>query len=210
MDPDSCAFWLDAIALAAALLWLAGAIFLGCSAHVMGSAAVGATELPGSPAEVTRQTAAALSGARAGGPLAAVVLDAVDDEQIAWHTGTGLKHRGRLWATPGGPGTRVVWEVHTTNTLLTVGRWVSALALLVIAGLYWALQTYALPSPHAAVRGQVLQMLQAIHVLWPPFLFGVLAIVLRRRLLAEIERVIGNQRFARSPGQKNAQQPTNS
>ena len=47
----------------------------------------------------------------------------------------------------------------------------------------------------APVRGQVFQMLQAIHVLWPPFLLAGMALAMRRRLDAEIERVIKNQRF---------------
>jgi hypothetical protein len=41
-----------------------------------------------------------------------------------------------------------------------------------LAGGYWVLSTYCLPSTNPDIRTQVIQMVQAVHFLWPPFLFG--------------------------------------
>jgi hypothetical protein len=37
---------------------------------------------------------------------------------------------------------------------------------------FWLMRTLVVPHPEMAVRGQVFQMFQVVHFLWPPFLFG--------------------------------------
>ena len=37
---------------------------------------------------------------------------------------------------------------------------------------FWLIGTYVVPNPNPAIRGQTFQMLQVVHFLWPPFLFG--------------------------------------
>ncbi|TWT87213.1 hypothetical protein Mal64_27510 [Pseudobythopirellula maris] len=59
--------------------------------------------------------------------------------------------------------------------------------LLLVGGLVAAL---VLPSPEPAVRGQVLQTLQVVHVLWLPFLFIHIAKTARRQSRAFIESLI--------------------
>jgi hypothetical protein len=46
--------------------------------------------------------------------------------------------------------------------------------LVALVGGGWAAYTFLASSPNPAARGQTLQMLQAVHFLWPPFLFGAL------------------------------------
>lgn len=59
------------------------------------------------------------------------------------------------------------------------GRWALLLAgvfqflgLVALVGGFWALNTFVAHSDNPVVRAQVFQMLQAVHFLWPPFLFA--------------------------------------
>jgi hypothetical protein len=193
MSTESCAFWLDVIAGGALALWLAAAVFVAFAVRRAGEAVGGEIELPGEPAAVTQRLAAALARG-AGAPLLMATLDEVTAATIAWHGSTGLRHRGSLQVERAGGGSLVRWEVATGTGLLTAARWVSALGLFVVAGLYGLLTIYVLPAA-AGVREQVLQMVQAIHVLWPPFLLAGLHLVLRRRVAAEVGRLVQNQRW---------------
>jgi hypothetical protein len=49
---------------------------------------------------------------------------------------------------------------------------VYVLAPLVIFGLFWILWNYAAPNPDPTFRWQSIQILQVVHVLWPPFLIA--------------------------------------
>jgi hypothetical protein len=84
---------------------------------------------------------------------------------------------GELRFVPLGSGrTRVEWGVEPIylRGLLIVGSIFLTLGLVALAAGYWLLDIYIASSPIPAVRWQVLQMLQAVHFLWPPFLFGAL------------------------------------
>jgi len=66
---------------------------------------------------------------------------------------------------------------------LGMGLVVLVVAPLVIAGLSFFLYTYAAPSNKPGIRGQVFQIFQMIHVLWPPLAFCGQYRNLRTRLL---------------------------
>ena len=54
-----------------------------------------------------------------------------------------------------------------------VGGWiVQGCGLVTLAVLYWALGTYVATNPNPAIRWQSVQMIQCIHLIWPPFLLG--------------------------------------
>lgn len=67
--------------------------------------------------------------------------------------------------------------------LLAVGILVFGAAPLVIVGLTALLLLYAVPSPNAAARAQAFQILQCVHVLWPPLLLAWQYRQVRGRLL---------------------------
>ena len=54
------------------------------------------------------------------------------------------------------------------------------LVILLVAGVIWQ---FVVPNGHPAIRWQVVQMVQIVHVLWPPFL--VAALYRRQRRAAE-------------------------
>jgi hypothetical protein len=71
--------------------------------------------------------------------------------------------------------------------------WIMAVLVCFLApgtliGLSWALLTFAAPSEQPGVRGQVFQIVQAIHVLWPPFLL----VFIHKRFVAAAEAFMTN------------------
>ena len=86
----------------------------------------------------------------------------------------------------GGGRTRVSYEagLRGVGALLWAGWGVVILgaATIMIGG--WLIATLVLPSEDPSIRTQSIQMVQAVHFLWPPFLFGGLA-RLRRRAAGE-------------------------
>jgi hypothetical protein len=63
-------------------------------------------------------------------------------------------------------------EISRTRWLLALGRVFLLLGLAALGVGFWLIRTYVVPNADPAVRGQTFQMLQAVHFLWPPFLFG--------------------------------------
>ncbi|MCA8951916.1 MAG: hypothetical protein KDE27_20570, partial [Planctomycetes bacterium] len=131
----------------------------------------------------------------ANSPLSGVELLDAPGDALAWRGG-GLSQTGSLRATSRGGGrSTVAWQVEMRGGPLTAARWIVAGGALMIAVIYWVLSEFALPSEHPGARGQVFQMAQAIHVLWPPFLTAGLARVGRRKLIADLERTLRNLAF---------------
>lgn len=76
-----------------------------------------------------------------------------------------------------GGGTRVTYEADTDPALrgLRIGAVIfHVVGLIAIPTLGYVLLNYAAPSSSPGARGQVVQMIQIVHVLWPPFLLGYL------------------------------------
>lgn len=195
MSIESCAFFLDLIAAIAVAVWVAGAVFTANAARRVRAPVTAEARLNGDPEVLTRQLAEALAAGAPGSPLQRIVLDDVTATTLVWHGGAGVRHAGSLRVAGRGADAVVAWQLQVSSGLITAARWVNTLGGLVIALLYWVLQTYALPM-QSGIREQVFQMAQSIHVIWPPFLFAGLALKMKRRLAEEVERLIANRRFA--------------
>lgn len=90
--------------------------------------------------------------------------------------------------------TQVEWAVEPAGFqwMLGVGGIVQTVGLVGLIVGCWAMSTYVAPSPDPDVRWQSLQMLQVVHVLWPPFLFGGLYRRGVRGVKAEFEALANN------------------
>jgi hypothetical protein len=203
MDPEVARVVLAVITAAGAVVWLAGLQFLLASSRARRSGTrhdpaevalaggppegwlAGSAEVEGQASALASRAAAVLaqSSPSAFGPV--MILEKADDHVRFEQAGVGVGNRpagqwfrrGELRFTPLGPGrTRVEWAVEPADLrwLLWLGGLFQAagLAALVIGA--WAVYTFLASSPDPAARWQTFQMLQAVHFLWPPFLFGAL------------------------------------
>jgi hypothetical protein len=203
MDPEVARVVLAVITATGAIVWLAGLRFLlvssrarrGRTGHEAATVAfavgppegwfAGSAEVGGQASALASRAAAVLAqgSPAAFGPV--MILEKADDYVRFERAGAGVGNQpagqwfrqGELRFTPLGSGrTRVEWAVEPADMrwLLWVGGLFQAagLAALVIGA--WAVYTFLASSPHPAARWQTFQMLQAVHFLWPPFLFGAL------------------------------------
>jgi hypothetical protein len=168
---------------------------------------VGETELAGKPDELAAKLAAIL--AREGlGPLGPVKILTCDRGGVAFESagpapgppgaGGSAVRRGRVQLAPQGSRTllRYAIEAPGGRVLLGIGWAVAAVGLVaLVAGCFLEL-VYVVPSPSGAVRAQAFQMIQVIHFLWPPFLFGFLSRQPTRFLRARWDALIHNLPYA--------------
>jgi hypothetical protein len=196
MSEATAGWWLDGIGIGAAIVWLIGAVFVSRSAAMLGSGVTGESTADRDPADFVRRARETLTQGIANSPLARIQLQQATESTLTWEgRGGGLRHVASLRATGSQGRTRAVWQVEASSSLITAARWVSALGALVTAGLYWLLSEFVATSENAALRGQVFQMMQCIHTLWPPFLLSGLARGMKRRLVADLERTLSNLGF---------------
>jgi hypothetical protein len=184
------------IAGLAALAWVAGVLFLKASARAgrvtpderfgfdqpEGTSRVaGSVEVEGQPWQLAQKAAAVL--AKGASPmLGPVKILSKTDERIelegAAAVGAGIgRWLGRATITfqsrsPDRTCIDYSAEISGGRGLLWTGAVFAVLGAVAIAVGYWLLSTLAAPDPRPEVRGQVFQMFQAVHFLWPPFLFG--------------------------------------
>lgn len=193
---------LAAITAAGAVVWLIGLRFLVASSRraaapqdggegiLVGGEGregwlSGSAEVEGEAGALASKAATVLAQGipQAFGPVK--ILEKADDGIRFERVGPGLANqppgqwfrRGELRFVSLRPGrTRVEWAVEPLSMrwLLWTGGAFLAAGLVYLAAACWALDTYVASSPNPAVRWQVLQMFQAVHFLWPPFLFGAL------------------------------------
>ncbi|MBL8752640.1 MAG: hypothetical protein JNK15_05010 [Planctomycetes bacterium] len=192
MDQATAAFWLDVIAATAAALWLCGAMFLVRTRSRLAEPTVGEQSLPGKGPAVLASIAKLLTMAPFGHPLQRARIEAATDRELRWRSTGMFAHTAALQANATGAGCTVRHEVAAASRLVTIGLVVAAIGAVVVVTLWHLLGTRVLTSPEPAVRAQVVQMVQAVHLLWPPFLFAGLARMSRRRVVGEIERVLRN------------------
>jgi hypothetical protein len=90
--------------------------------------------------------------------------------------------------------TQVDWAVEPAifPGMLLFGAIFQTAGLIGLIAGCWAMSTYVATSPGPVARWQSLQMLQVIHVLWPPFLFGGLYRRGVRGVKAELEALANN------------------
>jgi hypothetical protein len=82
--------------------------------------------------------------------------------------------------------------VNPRRWLLAVGSVIQVLGLVVLVGGYWALSNYIAPSLNPGLRYQVVQMLQVVHLLWPPILMAFLYRKVRESTAAQIRGLVQN------------------
>ncbi len=197
MDQASAAYWLDVLAACALVLWFAGAWFVS-RARQAAAAAPFEFEVAASPDKAKTALVLALRESQLASPLRGSVIGRADGGVVEWRSALSpFRHQGAVQLTPlATGGTRAQCSVHGGLGMLTAARIVVFGGLVATAGLYWALREHALPSDAPNVRAQVIQMVQAIHLLWPPFLLAGLGRRLRTMVQAEVERVLKNAAFA--------------
>jgi hypothetical protein len=153
----------------------------------------------GTPAELSRKLAAVLANTGMPGVL---TIDERTDERVLFRPsrsvpGMGLARceRGEATFRSAGDGRTLVefaLEFSTRNWLLWLGRLFLVLGLALIGVLYLVLDRYALPSANPGVRAQVWQMVQSVHLLWPPFTFAILHAVGRRSARNQMQSIVQN------------------
>ena len=162
----------------------------------------GSEEVAGTPAELSRRAAASLAGQvenRWFGPIR--IREATDAEvrfdgpEPGSGLAAGVLRRGELrfeWVGPDRTRVSYLAVMAGGRGLILAGWIVQGLGLLALIGGAWAALGYAVPSANPAVRAQAVQVVQVVHLLWPPFLFAALARGRRRSLRAAFESVIAN------------------
>lgn len=197
MDYETARMWLDVIAGAAIVAWLVSAWFALSSRRLTREPLVGEVQSLAAPEQLRSAMVAALSARALASPLLGTEILAADAQEIRWRTPRGpLRHDGVLRLTADGRGCRASYGIVVNSPLPTIGMAVAAVALLVVIGLYVLLRGTVLTSEDPSIRTQVIQMVQAVHLLWPPFLFGGITRGVRRRLGDEVARTIRNASFA--------------
>ena len=199
MTPETAELVLYAIAGAGALVWIAGLWFLlasrkaGAAAPATGRwgsredeasrMASGFVDVDGEPDDLLARAASVLA-AGTFGALGAVkilerteskiVLEPVDIGPAGQPRWSGFRRAELFFSSAGHGRTRVGYSVHGSSRswLLAVGGAFQVLGLLALVAGVWAIRTFVVPSENPGVRWQTIQMVQAIHFLWPPFLFG--------------------------------------
>lgn len=163
---------------------------------------IGGTEVDGQPRQLAARAAAVLVQGNQSffGP---VKIAEKTDDRIAFERLEGLANqsaghwfrRVELRFTPVSPArTRVEWLVEPANIrwLLQLGVFFQVAGLLALLIGCALIHTYVVSSPDPAVRWQTLQMLQAVHFLWPPFLFGSLYRKGMRAVPLQLEALANN------------------
>jgi hypothetical protein len=159
---------------------------------------VGEASVEGQPEELSEKLAKLL--ARDGmGPLGPVKIVARDHREVVFETagltpGSTGSRRGRFRFTPSGSRTRVEYAIETPTgrVLLALGWLFVVLGLVALAAGCLLMFTIVLPNPNPGVHGQAIQIVQVVHFLWPPFLFGSLSRQPARFLRARIEALVHN------------------
>jgi hypothetical protein len=164
---------------------------------------VGEAQVVGRPEELSAKLAGVL--ARDGmSPLGPIKIIACDAHEVAFESAIPTEGRsgyaqggfrkGRIRLTPWGSRTRVEYAIETSSgrLLLGLGWLFVVLGLIALAAGGYLMFTYVLASQNPAVRAQSIQMIQAIHFLWPPFLFAYLSRQPARFIRARIEALVNN------------------
>lgn len=171
-----------------------------------GNWVVGSTEVEGQPAALAERATTLLVKDGGLGLLKIVERGAdrvhfeapaggVGDPPLAAGAPGGLRQGQLRFAPLGSNRTRVDYAVELSRSLrgaLVAGAIIQAAGLLVLAVGGWAVYTFLASSDNPVARWQTFQMLQAAHLLWPPFLCAKLYRTFRRRAAARLETFVHN------------------
>ena len=138
-------------------------------------------EVAGNAAELARK-AASLLASRMLGQMGQLKILEADDEHVVFdgmdhalpHQGVG---RGQLrFTSVSANQSTVTYAVVASGGkgLLIGGVVCVVLGALALSVGFWLITIYVVAHPNPGVRGQACQMVQTVHFLWPPFLFGSL------------------------------------
>ncbi len=170
--------------------------------HPAGTIA-GSAEVPGNPDELSAKLAERL--ARDGlGFLGPIKITGADRKEVSFEaigsmpgtagaTPVGLR-RGVVRFLGIGNKTRIEYAVEAKSgrVLLALGWLFIVLGLAsLLVGLTLEF-AYVINSPQAAERAQAVQMIQAIHLVWPPFLFAHVSRQPARLIRNQFEALINN------------------
>jgi hypothetical protein len=136
---------------------------------------LGSVEVDGQPNALVDKTASILV---CQSPGSLKILERSNDRLAFEWVGpllAGQPQRGQLrFAAQGSGRTRIDYAIepsaHPWLLWLGVSFQLCGLIALVVGG--WVIYEYCLPSPDPQIRAQAIQMVQVVHFLWPPFLFG--------------------------------------
>ncbi len=170
---------------------------------VAGGTIAGEAEVEGRPEELSEKLARLL--ARDGmGPFGPVKIITCDRTELIFepagppagspgHATVGVRG-GRFRFTAKGARTRIEYAIEAPSgrVLIALGWLFLLLGLAALVAGCWAMWTYVLPSPNPGVRGQAVQMVQVVHLLWPPFLFAALARQPARLIQSRVSAMVHN------------------
>ncbi len=222
MDPEVGKWIVIAVATVGGVIWLSGLSYMiratrerqaraleasqrfEIEENAAAGTIVGDAEVAGEPEALSAKLAGLL--AREGmGPFGPVKIVACDRREVVFEVvGVVLDmsgsvpsagaRRGRFRLSPSGSRTRVEYAIETPTgrVLLGLGWLFVLLGLVALVSACTLMFVYVLPSPNPNVRGQAFQMVQVVHFLWPPFLFGSLSRSPARFVRARVEALVHN------------------
>jgi hypothetical protein len=164
---------------------------------------VGEAEVDGTSEELSVKLAKLL--ARDGlGPLGPVKIVSCDRRELVFEmlgpiSGPSVARRGWFRLAPAaGKRTRIEYALETSSgrVLLALGWSILFLGLAALIAGVWLEFTYVVPSPDPNIRTQAVQMVQVVHLLWPPFLFAHVSRQPARMLRTQVESLVNNLPYA--------------
>lgn len=219
MSEETAQLILAIITVIAFTAWVAGLQFLLRSARkptdpdgpampeLPGNWLHTSAEVAGTPAELIEKATSLLVRDTTGlGTLK--ILDRKADRVSFERVGPGMANqacpglqKGELRFTPAGNKTRidVFLDVARLHGLLAIGFAISALGLIAIILGCYLIYTYVTTSPIPGIRWQTLQMLQCVHLLWPPFMLGALYRRFGREARSRFEALTHNLPYLGNP-----------
>jgi hypothetical protein len=164
---------------------------------------VGSAEVEGQPAALAAKAASILAKGGPGALGPAKILAKTDDRISFEGIGQGGLGqptwsnlcRGQMQFAAAGPDRTTIdyaVELYGGKGLLLGGAACVVLGLVALIAGFALLLAFVVPNPEPAVRAQTIQMVQVVHFLWPPFLFGGLYRGLRRNARVGFEVFVNN------------------
>jgi hypothetical protein len=162
----------------------------------------GEAEVAGRPEDLSTRLAGLLArdGLPSSGPVKILSCDARELVFVSSGAAADSRYadttvrRGRFRFTAVGSRTRIEYaiEIPSGRLMLGLGWLFVGLGLAALVAGCWLMFIFVVPNGNPTVRGQAFQMFQAIHFLWPPFLFASLARRPARMIEARVSALVHN------------------
>lgn len=130
--------------------------------------------------------------------------DTIEFEQIggnfaAQQMQRWFKRAKLQFTSMGGNQTQVEYalELSSYRWMLVLAMIFQILGIIAIGIGAWLLLTYVATDVRPGVRGQSFQMIQCVHFLWPPFLFGMLYSRGRKAVVGQFDAFVHNLPYAK-------------